>query len=66
MKIAEIRKMDTKDLMKQVNDVRVEIAELRRRMHMGETTNVRAIRTKRKELARMLSVISEQLVKEKI
>lgn len=66
MKIAEIRKMDTKDLMKQVNDVRVEIAELRRRMHMGETTNVRAIRTKRKELARMLSVMSEQLTKEKI
>lgn len=66
MKIAEIRKMDTKDLMKQVNEVRVEIAELRRRMHMGETTNVRAIRAKRKELARMLSVMSEQLVKEKI
>lgn len=66
MKITEIRKMDTKELIKQVSDVKVEIAELRRRMHMGETTNVRAIRVKRKQLARMLTVMSEQLVKEKI
>lgn len=66
MKITEIRKMETKDLIKQVSDVKVEIAELRRRMHMGETTNVRAIRVKRKQLARMLTVMSEQLAKEKI
>ncbi|MBI5357598.1 50S ribosomal protein L29 [Candidatus Saccharibacteria bacterium] len=58
--------METKDLIKQVSDVKVEIAELRRRMHMGETTNVRAIRVKRKQLARMLTVMSEQLAKEKI
>lgn len=66
MKMAEIRKLDTKQLVKNVDDVRAEIAQLRRSVHMGESTNVRAIRAKRKELARMLTVMSEQLSKEEI
>jgi ribosomal protein L29 len=66
MKIAEIRKMDTKQLIKNVDEVRSEIAELRRSIHMGESSSVRTIRNKRKQLARMLTVMSEQLQKEKV
>lgn len=66
MKMSEIRKMETKQLVKNVDDIRGEIAELRRSIHMGESTNVRAIRNKRKQLARMLSVMSEQLEKETV
>jgi ribosomal protein L29 len=66
MKIAEVRKMDTKELVKNIENLRQEISELRRSIHMGENSNVRMIRTKRKELARMLTVMSEQLAKEKI
>lgn len=66
MKIAEVRKMDTKELVKNIENLRQEIAELRRSIHMGENSNVRMIRAKRKELARMLTVMSEQLAKEKI
>jgi ribosomal protein L29 len=33
-------------------------------LHLGEVQNVRVIRGKRKDLARMLTVLSEQLVKE--
>lgn len=66
MKLAEIRKMETKQLVKNVDDTRREIAELRRSIHMGETSNVRAIRNKRKHLARMLTVMSEQFEKEKV
>lgn len=66
MKMTEIRKMPTADLASESMKLRVEIVEMRRRLHMGETTNVRAIRNKRKTLARMLSVMSEQLAKEKI
>lgn len=66
MKTAEIRKMKTTDLMESVTILRAEIAELRRRIHMGETTNVRALRTKRKDLARMLTIMSEQLSKENV
>jgi ribosomal protein L29 len=64
MKIAEIRKLDTADLTKESTKLREEIAELRRQLVMGETQNSRAIRNKRRDLARMLTVLSEQLTKE--
>lgn len=64
MKIVDIRKLKTEDLTTQSTLLREEIAEIRRRVHMGETTNVRQLRNKRKDLARMLTVLSEQLVKE--
>lgn len=64
MKAIDIRKMKTEDLVKEVSSVRNEIAELKRRMHMGETQNVRVIRAKRRDLARMLTVMTEQIAKE--
>lgn len=64
MKIADIRKLSTTELTTQSAKTRDEIIELRRRLHTGETTNVRLIRHKRKDLARMLTVLSEQLQKE--
>ena len=64
MKIAEIRKLSTTELTTESTKLREEITELKRRMHMGETQNVRVIRSKRKDLARMLTVLSEQLTKE--
>lgn len=64
MKIQEIRKLSTTDLTKQITVLREEIASLRRQVVMGETQNSRAIRNKRRDLARMLTVLSEQLIKE--
>lgn len=64
MKIAEIRKLSTTDLTKESTKLREEITELRRRIHMGEVQNVRSLRNKRKDLARMLTVLTEQLTKE--
>lgn len=64
MKITEIRKLSTTDLTTESTKLREEIAEMRRRVHMGETTNVRMLRHKRKDLARLLTVLSEQLSKE--
>lgn len=64
MKVAEIRKLTTTDLTKESTKLREEIAEMKRRMHSGEVQNVRVIRSKRKDLARMLTVLSEQLAKE--
>ncbi len=66
MKIAEIRKLSTADLTKESTKLNEEITELRRRMHMGEVQNVRLLRHKRKDLARMLTVLSEQLTKETV
>lgn len=64
MKIVDIRKLSTAELTKQSSAIRDEIVELRRRVVLGEVTNVRAIRAKRKDLARILTVLSEQLMKE--
>lgn len=66
MKIADIRKLSTTELTTESTKLRAEIAELKRRLHVGEVTNVRLIRGKRKDLARMLTVLSEQLAKENI
>jgi large subunit ribosomal protein L29 len=66
MKIVEIRKLSTSDLAKESTVLREEITELRRRLHMGELQNVRLIRAKRKDLARMLTVLAEQLTKENL
>jgi large subunit ribosomal protein L29 len=66
VKIIEIRKLSTQELTKQSSDLRDEIAELRRRLYSGEVQNVRVIRHKRKDLARVLTVLTEQLAKEEI
>ena len=64
MKIADIRKLSTAELTKETNKLRDEIAELRRHIYMGDNQNVLAVRGKRKDLARMLTVLSDNLVKE--
>lgn len=64
MKVAEIRKLSTTDLTAQSTQLREEITELKRRLYSGELDNVRVIRNKRKDLARMLTVLGEQLSKE--
>lgn len=64
MKVVEIRKLSTTDLTLETTKLREEIAGLKRGLHMGEVQNVRIIRNKRKDLARMLTVLSEQLTKE--
>jgi ribosomal protein L29 len=64
MKTVEIRKLSTAELAAETTKLREEIAELRRHIYMGDNQNLRAVRNKRKDLARMLTVLSEQLVKE--
>lgn len=64
MKIAEIRKLSTAELTVESSKLREEITELRRRLYLGEIQNNRTIRIKRKDLARMLTVLSEALIKE--
>ena len=66
MKIVDIRKLSTTELTVESTKLREEITTLRRQNYLGETQNVRLIRTKRKDLARMLTVLGEQLAKEKV
>jgi ribosomal protein L29 len=64
MKITDVRKMTTEELTKQVPAIQLEIVEMRRRLYSGEAQNVRALRGKRKDLARVYSVLGEKLQKE--
>lgn len=64
MKVTDIRKLSTTQLTKDSTKLREEIAELRQKLALGDMQNVRTIRNKRKDLARMLTVLSEQLTKE--
>lgn len=66
MKITDIRKLSTDELTKESNKLRDEIVELKRSTVMGETQNVRLVRNKRRDLARVLTVLGEQLTKENI
>ena len=66
MKVADIRKLSTVELTSQTTKHREEIVEMKRQINLGEGHNVRLARLKRKDLARMLTVLSEQLSKEKI
>lgn len=56
--------MSVEDLTKKSNELRTEIADLKRRVRLGEITNVRIVRQKRKDLARVLTVLGEELMKE--
>jgi ribosomal protein L29 len=56
--------MSTEELTKQTSSLQQEISELRRRLYSGEATNVRALRNKRKDLARVYTVLGEKLQKE--
>jgi len=64
MKITDVRKLTTEELTKQSSSLQNEIVELRRRLYSGEVQNVRVIRTKRKDLARVFTVLGEKLQKE--
>lgn len=66
MKIADIRKLETKDLVNESTKLRDEIADMKRRLYAGELQNSRQIRGKRKDLARMMTVMTEQLSKEAV
>lgn len=66
MKITDIRKLKTDELATTATSLREEITELKRRLVQGEVQNVRVIRAKRKDLARLLTVLGENIAKESI
>lgn len=64
MKMTDIRKLSTSELTQQATGLREEIIQLKRSLVLGETQNVRAVKAKRKDLARTLTVLSDKLLKE--
>ena len=49
MKTIDIRKLTTQELTTETTKLKEEIAEMRRKIALGEVANVRAVRLKRKD-----------------
>ncbi len=64
MKIMDIRKLSTTELSTESVKLRTEIYDLKHKLLLGQINNVKLIKIKRKDLARVLTVLSEQLLKE--
>ena len=65
MKTVEIRKLSVEELTKESVKLRDEIMTLKSQIKLGQLTNVRLVKMKRKDLARVLTVLSDELAKEK-
>lgn len=56
----ELRKMDIKDLYKKLDEYNAELLKYRAESRMGTSKNTSAIKNVRKDIARILTIISEK------
>ncbi|TAH32021.1 50S ribosomal protein L29 [Candidatus Saccharibacteria bacterium] len=64
MKVAELRKQKPAELSKLLTSTQKDLADARRGLAAGELVNPRVITTHRKTIARIMTVMSEQINKE--
>ncbi len=55
----ELRKMQKEELTKKLEELRIELIKLRAQARMGTLKNTSSIRNTRKDIARILTVLSE-------
>ena len=60
MKAVELRKKDKKELERMVNDLRKKLSDLRFKFSSNKMKNVKAFSNSKKEIARILTILSEQ------
>jgi large subunit ribosomal protein L29 len=60
MKAIEIRKISTADLNKRINELKIELFNLRFQLAVGQLENTARIRQVRKLIAQMKTIISER------
>lgn len=60
MKAIEIRKISTADLNKRINELKIELFNLRFQLAVGQLENTARIKQVRKLIAQMKTIISER------
>lgn len=60
MKTAEIRKIDTNDLVKRIDELKKELFNLRFQLAVGQLENTARISQVKKTIAQMKTIISER------
>ncbi|ACP45689.1 ribosomal protein L29 [Sulfolobus islandicus Y.G.57.14] len=58
--LEELRKMEKGELIKKVDELRLELMKLRVQARMGTLKNTASIRNTRKDIARILTVLSQK------
>ena len=61
MKTIELRKKDAKELAKTVQELRKKLSDLRFKFSSGKLKNVKEINSSKKEIARILTIIKENV-----
>lgn len=64
MKPDEIRKMAPEERLRKLNELRLELIKLRLQAKMGTLTNTARIRNVRKDIARILTIMREEELKQ--
>lgn len=59
LSLAELRKMTSQDLRKEVSEKRARVAALRLATRLGKEKGTHLLRLAKKELARMLTILAE-------
>ena len=59
MKVEELRKKNTKELNKMVEDLRKKLSDVRFRLSSNKLKNIQEVGNMKKEIARILTIIKE-------
>lgn len=65
MKVKEIRDLTTEELQKKLNDLKVELFNLRFQLAIGQLDNPMRVRDVKKSLARVKTIIRERALESK-
>lgn len=65
MKASEIRKMDTAEILKKIDELKTELFNLRFQLATGQLENTARIRQVKKTIARMKTIIRERELERK-
>jgi len=65
MKASEIRKMDTAEILKKIDELKTELFNLRFQLATGQLENTARIRQVKKTIARMKTIIRERELEQK-
>lgn len=60
--LTDIKKMDAKAVLERVKQVKLELQRLELDKSLGKLTDIRTIGKKRKDVARMLTVLNQKLM----
>ncbi len=66
MKKENYHNLDVKDIIKKINESKIEINKIYSEIKLGKIKNIHLVKNERKKIARLNTVLNEKLDKEKL